>query len=121
MKKTSLIMKIFLVLGLFVTFARAFEVDDDEECLICDYIAGVAVAACESNSTCNHIMKTITLGIIITIVVFNIISCCLMNSKQRAICLRNWWYNIPSTESVIRRGIAGGSGYYTGRAMFPNH
>lgn len=112
--------KIFLILGFLITLARASE-SDDEECLICDFIVGVAVAACESNSTCSHIMNTITLVLIITVVVFSTVSFCTMSSNERSNCLRDCWNNRPSAGRVARRGIAGGAGYYTGRAIFSSN
>lgn len=121
MLKISNTFKIFLILGFLMTLACASNLDDDDECPICDFIVGVAVAACESNSTCNHIMKTITLVLIITVVVFSTVSFCMMSSNERSNCLRECWNNRPSAGRVARRGIAGGAGYYTGRTIFSSN
>lgn len=108
MKQTFQINKIFLILGFVMALICVVNAeDDDDECLVCEFIVGAAIAACQSYETCNNILGIIT----IVIIIVGSISYCLSDSKDQ-------YYEKPSCKSISKRCIAAGAGYGFGKTIF---
>ena len=73
---------------------------DDEECLLCDAMVGVAVAVCEEFSACRSFM--VFLGL--TVIIFSLIMFIFGGEETR----REMWENAPSYRSM--GSTAGGYG-----------
>ena len=97
---------IFWMMGfLFLILPTIVKADDDEECLLCDAMVGMAVAVCEEFSTCRSFM--LFLGIIVIIV--STLMFIFGGQETR----REMWDNAPSYRSMGSTAL----GYGVGRAF----
>ena len=99
---------IFWIIGILFlilpTIAKAAS-DDDDECLLCDVVMGVAIVTCESFAACRAVMLLVG-GIVLVI---SAMTCLCGGPKKR----RDMWDSTPS----YRRVGATAVGYGLGRAF----
>ena len=99
--------RIFWLVGLLfsivIPVVKAF--DDDDECIMCDVAAGMAVAMCEEFAACRTLLNILTL----TFIAFALIGCICGGPRARS----EMWEKSPSLKNI------GGSalGYGLGRSL----
>ena len=91
---------IFWMMGILFLIFPTIVKADDEECLLCDAMVGVAVAVCEEFSACRSFMVLVG----ITVIIFSLIMFIFGGEETR----REMWENAPSYRSM--GSTAGGYG-----------
>ena len=99
--------RIFWLVGLLfliaIPVAKAF--DDDDECILCDVAAGMAVAMCEEFAACRTLLNILTL----TSIALALIGCICGGPRGRS----EIWEKSPSLKNIGRSTI----GYGLGRSL----
>ena len=123
MKKQNFLKTFSIIIGIFITFIISVKANNDDdnnnECLICDFLIGVVIGVCDSNPKCSANMRA-SAYIIVTVaaILFSISFLFCMNANEKRKCMKECGNNRPSLGETLRTGIATGAGYETGRSLF---
>ena len=124
MKKQNFLNTFSIIIGIFITFIISVKADNDDdndnnECLVCDFLIGLVIGVCDSNPECSANMRASAYIIVIVAATFFSISfLCCMNAHEKRKCMKECGNNRPSLGETLRTDIATGAGYETGRSLF---